>query len=116
MGNAKASKTAQTLDASPRVNTSTGSASAQTRAADAAARARVEAIAARILHNNNEAREAFVALKAVLLTVILDDGRESIEWELDAGDWVLVRVSDYADLEGRERGDLFPVTEARNGD
>ena len=51
----------------------------------------------------------FVALKAILLTVILDDGSESVEWELDAGDWVLVRVSDYADLAGRGRGDLFPA-------
>jgi uncharacterized MAPEG superfamily protein len=88
---------------------SNGNVTAPTRDADAEARARVEAIAARILHNNAEAREAFIALKAILLTVILDDGRESVEWELDAGDWVLVRVSDYADLEGRERGDLLPL-------
>jgi len=101
-----------TSPASPRSrrnSMSNGNVTAPTRDADAEARARVEAIAARILHNNDEAREAFVALKAVLLTVILDDGRESVEWELDAGDWVLVRVSDYADLAGRGRGDLFPA-------
>lgn len=95
---------------SRRNSMSNGNANAPTRDADAEARARVEAIARAMLHNNSDAREAFVALKAVLLTVILDDGKESVEWELDSGDWVLLRVSDFADLEGRERGDLFPVT------
>jgi uncharacterized MAPEG superfamily protein len=107
----RARRTDQTSPRSHRNSMSNGNVTAPTRDADAEARARVEAIAARILHNNAEAREAFIALKAILLTVILDDGRESVEWELDAGDWVLVRVSDYADLEGRERGDLLPVSE-----
>jgi hypothetical protein len=85
-----------------------GNVSAQTRDADAAARERAVAIAGRML-SDGDVREAFVALKAVLMTVILDDGKESVEWELDSGDWVLLRVSDFSDLDNRGRGDLFPV-------
>lgn len=112
---AKAKATVQTSGRSRRFNMSSGNEIAPTRDAGAEARAKVVAIARAAIHNNSDVREAFAAVGAVLLTVILDDGKESVEWELDAGDWILLRVSDYADVMGRGQGDLFPVAAVQDG-
>lgn len=100
----------QTSARSRRKTMSNGNGNVQTLDADAVARAKVVAIARNIIKTTHDVREAFAATGARLLTVILDDGKESVEWELDAGDWVLLRVSDYEQLLDREQGDLFPIT------
>lgn len=56
---------------------------------------------ARQVWNSGQAAEVWGMVGAHLLTITCDNGAESVTWEMDSGDWVMVRLSDFAEIVGR---------------